>query len=458
MTDSRAVAGGTVVTMNPERQILRDGVVVVEGNLITAVGSREDVAIPAGAEVIDATGSIVIPGLVNSHTHGCMTFQRTIGYDQQFDDWFARTQVPMMAAMSLDDFRLAERLMVAENLLEGNTTIVENSFFPASVRREGDPEEVVVEEARRLGARLVLATAFLTDHTDARFVEPQASVMARMESALHRWHRRERVVVTPSLLLPWATSPRTLRSVAELARGANAMLHLHTAETPFYDERCRTVHGFRSNVAMLDDCAALGPDVQLVGCSEIDEADIDLVAASGSRVISVPTSDLFQSHRPAPVVELRRRGVAVSLGANGCAGNGRQSMFEAMKDGAGLAKALHQDPTALGKDDVLTMATIGAAQNLGIDDLVGSIEIGKRADLVVVESRVPHATPLLNVVAGLVYSLRGTDVRDVLVDGDVVVRGRRLVRGDADDIAKAVQERAEKVAADVPEIEAFLGG
>lgn len=453
------IRNGAVVTVDANDRILEGGSVLVRDGTIAWIGLPGDEPDdPASIdEVIDARGKVVAPGFINSHTHGCMLYQRTIGYDRHFDDWFANTQLPMMRRMTLQDYGRAELLTMAENLLEGNTTVVENCFFPNSVRDMGSPEEGVVLAARAVGARLVLATSYVSAHTDEAFVEPDSVVLARMESALHDWHRRDLVVVAPSLLLPWATTPDLLSNTLELARSAKAMMHFHTAETAYYNDLVRELHGARSNVGFLRDVGALGPDIQLVGCSEINDEDVDLVVASGTRVISVPTSDMFQSHKPLRMRELLNRGVPVSFGANGCAGNGRQGMFEAMKDGAGLVKALEQDPVVLNKDRALRMATIDAARNLGIDDLVGSIEVGKRADLILVDLTGPHVTPALNVVAALVYSCRGPDVTDVMVDGDWVVRRREVVGCDLEDLTSEVLERARAITGEAAVLRALAG-
>lgn len=447
------VAHATVVTMDAERRVLPDAAVGVRDGEIVAVGDTAQVR--AGEdwdEILDAAGGAVMPGFVNSHTHGCMLFQRTLGYDQTFESWFPRTQLPMMRAMSLEDYALAERLTMVENLLEGNTTVLENSFFRAAARAEGSPEEATVEAAREAGVRLVLGTSYMTAHADEDFVEPIDEVQTRLADALARWHRTDRLIVTPSLLLPWATEPEDLHTVLALARDAGAMLHFHTAETPGYNERCRELHGARSNVDFLHRNDALGPDVQLVGCSEIDDADLDLIADSGSHVISVPTSNLFQSHAPLRVPELFARGVPVSYGSNGCAGNGRQGMFDAVKDGAGVVKSLYGDPTIVDKDRALAMATITAAESLGIDDLVGSIEPGKRGDLIVVDVARPHYAPALNIIAALAYSARGSDVTHVLVDGEVVVRQGRCTRLDPTPLVGEVTKRARALAEASPEL------
>lgn len=449
---------GTLVTMDPGRRIIEDAAVAIRDGVIVDVGPAQSVidGNPQATNTIDASDKVVIPGLINSHTHACMLFQRTIGFDQPFERWFAETQLPMMRQMSLGDYSMAAQLTMAENLLEGNTTVVENCFFPTSVRDEGSPEAATVAAAETIGTRLGLATSYLTANSDPAFLESSTGVIARLDFAMHEWHRRQNVVVIPSLLLPWATDRRTLEDLVALARAAGAMMHFHCAETPYYNRRCREDHGARSNVDLLASVDALGDDVQLVGCSEIDDTDMDLIAETGTRVISVPTSDLFQSHRPLRTSELLERGVPISFGANGCAGNGRQGMFEAMKDGAGLAKALNGDPTVLGKDEALAMGTIEAARNLGIGDLVGSIEVGKRGDLVALDLHKAHTVPMLNAVAAVVYSARGPDVTDVLVDGEHVIRDGRCVNVDVDELVAGVQDRAEEIAAATPSLHGYL--
>jgi 5-methylthioadenosine/S-adenosylhomocysteine deaminase len=435
--------------MDLGRRVLVDSAVGIDSGEIIAIGATSELqASRSWDEIIEAPGCVLIPGLINSHTHGCMLYQRTIGFDQAFEDWFTTSQLPMMREMGLEDFADAERLTMIENVLDGNTTVMENCFFSSRARAAGDPEDATVRAAADIGVRLVLGTSYLSAHADPDFTEPIDDVLDRLDRALRKWHRRERLTVTPSLLLPWATEVDDLRRVLELTRNAGAMFHIHTAETPGYNLRCQDVHGARSNIDFLASAGALGPDVQLAGCSELDDDDVDLVARSGARVISMPTSDLFQSHAPLRIRELLGKGVRVSFGSNGCAGNGGQSMLAAAKDGAGLAKAVYRDPTVVDKDSALAMVTITAAQNLGIDDLVGSLEIGKRADIAVVDLTGPHHTPVLNVVAALTYSARSGDVRHVLVDGEVVVREGVCVRADPAPVIARVSEQAQRIARD----------
>lgn len=446
------VLDGTVITVDRDRRVITDGGVAVEDGEIVAVGPASDLRrrFPQPERVVDARGAAILPGFVNGHTHGCMLYGRTLGYDRDFVSWFGDTQLPMMTAMTPEDYALAETLTMVENLLEGNTTVLENGFFPESLRRDG--RAVVVEAAERTGVRTVVADAYLTGNTAPELVEDPDAALGRQVELLEQLHGRGRFRVALSPLLPWATSVEELAEISRLARDRGAMVHAHCAETPVYNERCQERHGVRSNVGLHAAAGALGPWVQLVGCSELDSTDVELIAETGTRVISVPTSDLFQSHRPLVLTELLERGVPVSFASNGCAGNGGQSMFAAMKDGAGLAKALSRDPAALTKDMALEMATIRAAENLGIADLVGSLEVGKRGDIIVVDLQGAHCAPALNPVAAVTYSCRGSDVRHVFVDGEPVVAAGRCTRLDVGDLAETVQRRAGELAAADPRL------
>ena len=457
MTDT-LITGAMVIAMDPGRRVIVDGAIAVRDGVIVDVDHSEAVIArhQRVANHVVLGGGVVIPGLVNGHTHGCMAYGRTLGYDQTFQAWLGQTQLPMMAAMTLVDYELAETLTFAENLLGGNTTVGENGFFPAALHVGGDADEVTVRAAASTGARLVLATSYLTQHADPLLLEAPAAAVDRLSSALTTWHRRGQVVVAPSLLLPWATDLATLERVRDLAAASGAMLHLHTAETPHYNAACVEWHGARSNVDFLHRADALGPSTQLIGCSELDETDLEVVAASGARIVSVPTANMFQSHRLVNVLALRDRGIEVSLASNGCAGNGGQSMFAAMKDGAGVTKSLSQRPDRFGKQDVLEMATIIAARNLGMDDLVGSIEIGKRADLTAVSLSGVHQSPVLNPTAALVYSSRGSDVTDVFVEGRHVVRDGALQTIDVPALVAEVQGRAASLIERLPSLKRYL--
>lgn len=437
------IAGATALCMDGARRVIEDSGIVVVGGRIAAVGELAAVRAEYGAATreIDGRGAVVVPGFVNAHTHGCMTFGRTLGFDRTFRQWLEDSQLPVMEAMNLSDVGLAARVCFAENLLEGNTTVAENSFFPTRVRAEGSPEAETVAAAAEIGCRLVLATSYVTDHYDHRLLERPEDVVARMELALTSW-RNELVEVSPSVLLPWATDAVTFQTVAGLASRHGARLHLHTAETPYYNTACQDVHGARSNVGFLSDLDVLDRRSLLVGCSELDEQDLALVAESGATVVSVPTANLFQSHRLVDLLALQDRGISTCLASNGCAGNGGQSMFAAMKDGAGITKSLSGRPDRFGVEQVLAMATIDAARALGIDDRTGSLEVGKDADLVLVRMGGIHQAPMVNPLAALVYSSRGADVSDVFVRGRHVVRDGVLQTADTDELVSRSRSRA----------------
>jgi len=445
------VEGGCAVTVDADRRVIADATVVVSGGTIIGIGGSPEMHREFGDpdEVINAAGAAVLPGFVNGHTHGCMLYGRTLGPDCEFTDWFARTQLPIMSKMQPEDFFAAELLTMVENLLEGNTTVLENSFFPREVRKSGT--SIVVDAAVAAGVRTVIADAYLTTNSAANFLEDSEEVVRRHTDLVNRHHRNGLLTVALSPLLPWATTAQDLQRAMDLCADHGTKLHAHCAETPHYNEQSVSVHGARSNVDFLRMAGALGPSVQLVGCSEADDEDLGIIADTGSTVISVPTSDLYQSHRLTSVTDLRARGVQVSIASNGCAGNGGQSMFAAMKDGVGIAKALAGAPVT-GVDDALEMATIDAARNLGIDDLVGSLEVGKRADIIVVDLDGPHVAPALNVPAAVVYSCRGSDVRHVIVDGRIVVRDRKCVTVDVGALVEQVQHRSRSIAGDHPEI------
>lgn len=458
MAATTVVAGGTVLTVDAAGTVIADGAVAVRDGRITAVGPRPQVLADAGpdATVVDASGAAVLPGFVNGHTHGCMTYGRTIGADREFTEWFGSTQLPIMEAMAAEDYVLAETLCLVENLLEGTTTVLENGFFPTAARRPASG--LVAAAAARTGARTVIADAYLSVGGVPSMHESPEEVEERHRAVVAEHHRRGRTYVTLSPLLPWETTVEQLAAVSALAREQGLMVHAHCAETPVYNQRSRDVHGVRTNVDLHARADCLGPWVQLVGCSEIDEGDVEAIAEAGARVISVPTSDLFQSHLPAPVPALVARGVPVSVASNGCAGNGGQSMLAALKDGAGLAKALTREPTTLDRHRALRMATIDAADNLGLADEVGSLEVGKRADVTVVDLGGPHVSPVLDVTAAVAYSARGSDVRHVLVDGEHLVADGRFTRFDVADLVAEVTARARHLAATHPPVAALCRG
>lgn len=440
------VSGGTVVTQDAGRRVIPDGCVIVEDATIAAVGPA---ALAAGveAERLDARGCAIIPGLVNAHTHLYNTFGRTLGADQSFAEWL-RGQKGLIAALDEDEFRACVELGMVDNLRSGSTCIVDNPATPAAAGNR--LHEAALGTARDLGARYVLARGYTDQMNAPEYLESLPEIEARARSLVRDHHDtaggRLRIMLSP--MLPWALSPAGFQLTRRLAGELGVRIHMHTAETAQFADLIEKAHGHRSNVRVYRDGGCLGPDVQLLGCAWVTPEEIDVIAATGTAVLLDPTAAMFIGAGMPPLLGLLAAGVPAGLATNGPAANGSQDMFESMKNVTGLAKIAAQDGRAFTQQRALDLATIEGARALGLDGIIGSLEPGKRADVVVVDLQSPFVAPVLDVVTALVSACKGRDVRDVMIDGRIVVRDRRLhtadevaIAGRAGAIARRAAER-----------------
>ena len=441
-----AIEHGLVLTMDRENRIIPDGRVVVEGRDIVAVERCTADPVPGCDTVIDATGKILLPGLINSHTHLCMVFGRTIGPERRLLEWLDLL-MPVMAAMDEEALYVAELLGCVENIKNGNTSLVENIFMPPQAA--SDPEDAAFRALLDSGIRGTVARATETRHFDPRFCETAVEQAKRVERLAARWHGSEggRLRLSIGPLLPWVVDESGFRETRRIARENGLSLHMHVAESPEFNLMIARHFGREiRQVELLEEVDCLGPDVQAIACSDVSPREIELLAASGTAVLFDSPTRLFWGTGFPPIRDFLVAGVTCGVATNGAAANCGQDIFESMKYSCATAKTAANDPRALTAARALRMATTEGARAIGQPD-IGSIEVGKRADLITVEARQPHLAPLLDPVKALVYSARGGDVRDAVIDGRVVMRDRKVLTVDEDALLEEVEQVARRCAA-----------
>ncbi len=438
------ITGGIVVMQDSGRRVIPDGCVIVEDAAIVAVGPAA-LAVGVEAQHLDARGCAIMPGLVNAHTHLYNTFGRTLGADRSFAEWL-REQKGLIAALDEDEFRACVELGLADNLRSGSTCIVDNPAVPAASGNR--LHEVALDAARDLGARYVLARGYTDQMNAPEYLESVPEIEARARSLVRDHHDtaggRLRIMLSP--MLPWALSAAGFQATRRLACELGVRIHMHTAETAAFADLIEKAHGHRSNVRVYRDGGCLGPDVQLLGCAWLAPEEIDVIAATGTAVLLDPTAAMFIGAGMPPLLRLLAARVPTGLATNGPAANGSQDMFESMKNAAGLTKLSAQDGRAFTQQRALDLATIEGARALGLDSAIGSLEPGKRADIVVVDLQSPFVAPVLDVISALVSACKGRDVRDVMIDGRMVVRDGRLQTADEAAIAGRAGPMARRAA------------
>lgn len=433
------IAGATVLTGDDQGRVLEDGYVLVDGNRIVEVGTGrpETTAID---EELNAAGMLVTPGFVNAHTHLCMILGRSLGSDRSLLHWLAEAQVPLMQAFEPKDYALSMELGAIENLKAGNTTVCEVFFTPHYGQ---DVDHLAAEALDRSGIRSVLFRCTNDESFFEGFVESRQQIVERAERLIEAWRQSDRTRIGVGPLVPWGPSAESFRDAVELSEKHGALIHLHTAETPEYNELVRQRTG-KSNVEMLAAVGCLGSRVMLNHCVHLSEHDIELIAESGTHVIHDPTSNMLLASGVAPIGQMRAAGINLGLACDGPACNNTQDMIQTMKDAALLQKVMTREAESLTAGDVLAMATRGGANAVGMGDQLGIIQPGRLADLVLLETRVPHLTPLHDPVAGVVYSARGGDVRTVLVNGRVVVQDGHVTTLDEANVLDRARERGRR--------------
>jgi 5-methylthioadenosine/S-adenosylhomocysteine deaminase len=426
------VTNGTIVTMDASRRIIENGVVAVRGDSIVFVGTQSELRSFAmkgvtARQTIDAKGKLVLPGFINGHTHVPMTLFRGLHDDVTLDDWLRKYIFPAEAKNVTEEFvRWGTRLAAAEQIRGGVTTFADMYYF----------EDAVAEETKAAGMRGVLGETFID--FPAPDNKTNAAVLEYTEKFLKRWQGDPLIHAAPAPHSIYTCSQKTLQDAAALARKYNAPILIHVAEMKKELDDSRAQNG-TTPVQYLDKIGILGPDVIAAHCIFVDEADRKILAQRKVGCVHNPSSNMMLASGVSPVPEMRAAGVAVGLGTDGPAGsNNDLDLMEEMDLAAKLAKITKMDPLALNAKAVVEMATIDGARALHMEKEIGSLEAGKKADLILIGLDAPNAVPMYEVYAQLAYALKGSDVETVVIGGRVVMRDKKVLTvNEAAAIAKA---------------------
>jgi 5-methylthioadenosine/S-adenosylhomocysteine deaminase len=430
------VQGGTVVTMDRHNRVLENGAVAVRAERIVAIGPAADIAARYEADhTVDATGHVVMPGLINTHTHAPMVLFRGLADDLPLMEWLHQYIFPAEAKNVDEDFvRWGTRLACLEMIQGGITTYVDMYYF----------EEVVADETAKAGLRGVLGEAVLDFPTPDH--KTWADAMAGCEKYIRRW--KGHPLVTPAIAphAPYTVSTEHLKEAHAFARMHEVPLIIHVAETEAEVKTIRDKYK-ATPVGYLDGLGVLDEGVIAAHSIWLDDADIKIMARRSVGVAHCPQSNMKLASGVAPVPRLLKAGVAVGLGTDGAASNNVLNIWEEIDTAAKLHKLVAKDPSVLNAHEALELATIGGARAIHSDKEIGSLEVGKLADLIVVRMDGAHQTPLYDVYSQLVYATKFSDVETVVVNGKLVMDKRKVLTVDepatlakARDYAKRVRE------------------
>jgi 5-methylthioadenosine/S-adenosylhomocysteine deaminase len=423
-----------VVTMDAGRRVLTDGAVAFSDELLAVGPSAEVLAAHPGAEVVDCTGRLVLPGFVNTHTHLFQTLLKGLGDDRVLSDWFLTMTGPSAVELTPEDCYAAALHGCAEALTTGTTTLLDFMY----VHPRPGLGDAVISAMDDVGIRGVMARGYMTAGADvgapAPLVQSLEDALADAERLIGARNRPgSRVTVGLAPCMSWTVDEATLRETRALADATGALVTMHLAESPFDVEESVRRFGVR-DVPFAAQTGLLGPDLLAAHCVQVDVHDLDLLQETDTKVSHNPCSNLYLGSGFAPVPAMHRRGITVGLASDGPASSSNHSMLQAMKFAALLHKGVHRNPEIMTAEKALEMATIDGARALGMADSIGSLEVGKRADVVVLDLTNLCAGPVHAAVSSLVYSQRGDEVDRVYVDGRLVVSGGTLATADEADV------------------------
>lgn len=428
------VTGGTVVTVDAARHVLAPGAVAIDGTSIVAVGPAREIAdrYEAG-ETIDASGMVVMPGLVNTHTHAPMVMYRGLADDLALMDWLQKYIFPAEAkTVSPEMVRIGTRLAALEMIQSGTTTFADMYYF----------EEEVGRAAKAAGLRGVLGETIIGfPVADAK---TPAESLQRTEAFIKEFAGDELITPVPAPHSMYTVDEASLVAARKLADRYGVPMLTHLAETEDEVAISKEKHKL-TPVAYLDSIGVLGPRLVAAHCVWLNEADTAILKQRGVSVSHNPESNMKLASGTAPITRYLREGLVVGLGTDGAASNNDLDMFEAMRQAAFLHKLATRDPRAVPASTALDMATIGGARALGLAAKIGSIEPGKRADLILVSMKGARQTPMYNPVSHLVYVAKGDDVQTTIVNGRVLMRDRKVLTLDEAAVLADARKLAEKV-------------
>ena len=428
------VLNGTLVTMDKEHRIIQDAGIAVEHGRIVAVGSRAEIVGKYSAlERVDASGKIVIPGLINGHTHIPMTLFRGLADDLDLQDWLTKYIFPAEAKNVTEDFvRAGTRLGLAEMIRGGTTTYCDMYYF----------EDAIADETNKAGVRAVLGETVIDFPVADN--KTNAEAMAYVERFVQKWKGNELIVPAVAPHAPYTVSEEHLKAIRAFSDRTGAPIVTHISETKREVDDSLKAKG-ASPVDYLSRIGFLNDHVIAAHMVWPTAGEIQILKRDGVGVVHNPQSNMKLASGVAPVPKMLTEGLRVGLGTDGAASNNDLSMWEEMDTAAKLHKLISGDPKVMSAEQAFELATIGGARALHLEKEIGSIEKGKRADFVIVNRDALNQIPLYNIYSDLVYATKASDVETVIINGRMVMRDRRLLTLDETEIKEGARVFREKV-------------
>lgn len=420
------IKNGMVVTMNKKMEIIDQGFVLIKDDKITESGDLKDCSGLNVDRVIDACGGIIMPGLINTHTHASMTLFRGLADDLPLMEWLEDHIFPAEAGLNKDKVYKGAMLACAEMILSGTTCFCDMYLF----------EDQVAQAAKDAGMRAVVGEVLYD------FPSPNYGMLEKgfeyVENMIEKYMNDP--LITPAVE-PHSTylcAPELLKRASDIANKNNIPLIIHVAETLNEQGQIKEKYN-KTPVQFLNDLGVLSSNLVACHSVHLSDDDIKLYKKNNVKVAHCPESNMKLASGIAPVPEMLKNGICVGLGTDGCASNNDLDLFLEMDKTAKLHKVFSLDPEVINAKTTVKMATIDGARTLGLGDITGSIEPGKRADIIIVDTKKPHLVPMYNPYSHLVYSVTGSDVAASIINGQIVMENNKIFTMDVNKVMDDVR-------------------
>ncbi|MEM8923407.1 MAG: amidohydrolase [Actinomycetota bacterium] len=438
------IADAAIVCVDDDFTVLDPGWLHIVDDRIVAMGEGAPPDGLAGrvGRVIDAEGSAVMPGMTNGHTHLFQTFFRGLADDKPLLEWLHDCIWPAAVHLDHTSARLSALVGMIENLRTGATSVIDHQY----IHVDESIDEGVCSAAADTGLRFLLARGWTDRNYDPGLLEPVDLVLERAERVRTRWqdHDGGRIRIELAPVVPYACSDEGMVTTVEWARSFGAGTHIHCAETKVEVDMSLEERGVR-HVEWMDNLGLLGPDTQLAHSIWLDDSELDLIAERGASVVHCPVSNMYLASGVPRILDMRARGINIALASDGPGSNNRQDMFEVLKATVLLQKIHHTDAFVLQPEDAITMACRHGAVTFGDPEVTGTIEVGAKADLVVVDLDSVFTAPVHRVPSALVFCATPANVSHTIVDGRVLIDDGRVTMLDEGALIEAARRSARQV-------------
>ncbi|MEM3507284.1 MAG: amidohydrolase [Candidatus Bathyarchaeia archaeon] len=442
------IFNATIITLDKERRIIENGSIVIENDRIVDVGSNKEIKAKYGDldEVIDASNMIAIPGLINAHTHMFQSFLRGLGDDLELMIWLKEVSYPIIQAISDEDVYIAALLGCVEQIKTGTTYVIDNHYQNSSEKAIDNVAKAIIETGMKgliaRGMRWKTPRAIKDKYPDFLFPYSLDEEINITEKLIRKWNKKDnRVKVCPAPINTRLAGPEMFLETKKLSEKYNVPVHTHISETQAPLHICIEDYGKRE-IELLYELNVLNSLFHVVHGVWLNDQDIKLMAMAKANLIHCPVSNMILASGVAPIPKMLEKGVNVALATDGPASNNNQDMILVLKFTALLHKVSTLNPLITPCEQVLEMATLGGAKALSLENEIGSIEVGKKADIVLIGIKKPHIWPVHRPVSALVYCANGLDVAYTIIDGKVVYERGKIKTVDEESILEKAKEHA----------------